>query len=84
MCDPSASGPYENGLVQPAHAAPSTWHWKPVTDSLALKANVPLDAFEFAEGLESIDVVGATLSITKRREDVQEDGLTLSCACACQ
>jgi hypothetical protein len=83
LCGPSASGPYACGLVHPAKAAASTLHWNPVTDSFALKEKLPLAAFEFVDGAESIVVVGAALSMTKLREEVQAElspGVSFACA----
>jgi hypothetical protein len=72
------------GLEQPPNEAASIRHWYPVTASSALNEKLPLAEFDVAAGLEVIETVGATLSITKLRapvHDVARPGASFACAC---
>ena len=57
VCDPSASGPVANGLVQAEKPPPSMLHWKLTVLSLSAKASEGCAVLLGSDGL--VSMVGA-------------------------
>ena len=62
LCWPSASAAVVQGLVQPAHAAESSWHWNVDPLSLEVNAKVGVLSAVVPDGPELIVVSGAVVS----------------------